>query len=250
MQRDKNMRASLKPLGEMIAIAILAAGAALAAPAVAQNAGQEAAAAPRVPPSQSVEQANATLERVAKGRAAVNDEFTSSERVCYAKFFVNNCLDKAKEKRRVELAGWRALEVEAEHFKRAASVEKRDADLAERARKDAEDQAARAALPPKEPKVADDKPHATPASGPSVAQREAEHEARLKREQAQDAADAGKRAANVEAFERKKADSVRRQADVVKKKEENARQQAAKAASDKRKADAEAAAAAAAAAKK
>ena len=230
------MRASLKPLRDVIAIAVLAAGAALAAPVVAQT--------------HSVEQANATLEQVAKDRTAVNDEFAASERVCYAKFFVNNCLDKAKEKRRAALASIRAVEVEAEHFKRAASVQKRDADLAERARKDAEDQAARAAQPPKEPKVADDKPHSTPASGPSVAEREAEHAAKEKRQQAQDAAEAGKRAANVAAFERKKEDSVRRQAEVERKKEENAKKQAAKEASDKKKADADAAAAAAAAAKK
>jgi colicin import membrane protein len=248
------MRASLKPLGDMIAIAILAAGAALAAPAVAQttaqNAGQEAAAAPSVPPTQSVEQADAKLAQVAKDRAAVNDEYAESERVCYGKFFVNNCLDKAKEKRRVALASIRAVEVEAEHFKRAASVQKRDADLAERARKDAEDQAARSAQPPKEPKVVDDKPHSTPASGPSVAEREAEHAAKEKRQQAQDAAEAGKRAANAAAFERKKEDSVRRQADVERKKQENANKQAAKAASDKKRAEADAAAAAAAASKK
>jgi hypothetical protein len=228
------MRAGLKPLGEMIAAAALAALAALAAPAQAQTT--------------SVEQANATLAQVAKDRAAVNDEFSASERVCTTRFFVNNCLDKAKEKRRAALAGLRAIEVEAQHFKRADSVAKRDADLAERARKDAEDQAQRAAHVPKEPKVVDDKPPAPP-SGRRVADREAEHAARLKREQAQDAADAGKRAANVEAFERKKLESQHRQAEVAKKKAENAAKAAAKEAADKKRAEAEAAAAAAAAAK-
>ncbi|MFS2003852.1 hypothetical protein ACEN9F_09530 [Duganella sp. CT11-25] len=229
------MRAGLKPLGEMIAAAALAALAALAAPAQAQTT--------------SVEQANATLAQVAKDRAAVNDEFSASERVCTTRFFVNNCLDKAKEKRRAALAGLRALEVEAQHFKRADSVAKRDADLAERARKDAEDQAQRAAHVPKEPKVADDKPPPAPPSGRRVADREAEHAAKLKREQAQDAADAGKRAANVEAFERKKLESQHRQAEVAKKKAENAAKAAAKEAADKKRAEAEAAAAAAAAAK-
>jgi hypothetical protein len=228
------MRAGLKPLGEMIAAAALAALAALAAPAQAQTT--------------SVEQANATLAQVAKDRAAVNDEFSASERVCTTRFFVNNCLDKAKEKRRAALAGLRAIEVEAQHFKRADSVAKRDADLAERARKDTEDQAQRAAHVPKEPKVVDDKPPAPP-SGRRVADREAEHAARLKREQAQDAADAGKRAANVEAFERKKLESQHRQAEVAKKKAENAAKAAAKEAADKKRAEAEAAAAAAAAAK-
>jgi hypothetical protein len=242
------MKPGLKPLGELIAAAVLAALAALAAPAHAQSAGQQPPAAPRVPETRSVEQADAKLEQVARDRAAVNDEFAASERVCYAKFFVNNCLDKAKEKRRVALAELRAIEVEAQHFKRADSVAKRDADLAERARKDAEDEAKRAAHVPKEPKVVDDKPPAPP-SGRKVAQREAEHEAKLKREAAQQAADAGKRAANVEAFERKKLESQRRQAEVAKKKAENAAKAAAKEASEKKKAEAEAAAAAKAASK-
>jgi hypothetical protein len=243
-----NMKSGLKPLGEMIAAAALAALAALAAPVHAQTVGQEPLGAPRVPQTHSVEQANATLEQVARERAVVNDEFAASERVCAARFFVNNCLDKAKEKRRAALAGLRAVEVEAQHFKRADSVAKRDADLAERARKDAEDQAQRAAHAPREPKVVDDKPPAPP-SGRKVADREAEHAARLKREQAQEAADAGKRAANVEAFERKQVESGRRQAAVAKKKAENAARAAAKEASDKKRAEAEAAAAAAAAAK-
>jgi hypothetical protein len=233
-----NMKPGLKPLGEMIAAAALAALAALAAPALAQTQAQ----------TTSVAQADATLAQVDRDREAVNDEFAASERVCNNKFFVNNCLDKAKEKRRVALTGLRAIEVEAQHFKRADSVAKRDSDLAERARKDAEEQAARAAQPPKQHHVADEKPH-TPPSGPRVAEREATHEAKLKREAAQEAAEAGKRAANVEAFEKKKAESVRRQAEVARKKEENAAKAAAKEAADKKKADAEAAAAARAASK-
>jgi hypothetical protein len=228
------MKSGLKPLGDMIAVAALAALAALAAPAQAQTT--------------SVAQADATLAKVAKDRAAVNDEFAASERVCSGKFFVNNCLDKAKEKRRIELSGLRAIEVEAEHFKRADSVARRDADLAERVRKDAEDQATRAAQVPKEHKLADDKPR-KPPSGPSLAESEATHDAKLKREAAQEAADAGKRAANVEAFQKKQAESVRRQAEVARKKQENEAKAAAKDAAEKKRVEAEAAAAAKAASK-
>jgi hypothetical protein len=56
----------------------------------------------------SVAQADAALEQVAKDRAAVHEEFAASERECSTKFFVNNCLDKAKEKRRAALAAIRA----------------------------------------------------------------------------------------------------------------------------------------------
>ena len=242
------MRASLKPLGEMIAAAALAALAALVAPAQAENAGRDAVAA-AVPPSRSVEQANATLVQVAKGRAAVQDEYAASERVCYTKFFVNNCLDKAKEKRRAALAVLRATEVEAEHFKRVDSVAKRDADLAERARKDAEEQALRDAMPPKEAKVVDDTPRPAPNGG-KVVDREAEHAAKVKRQAAQDAADAGKRTASVAAFEQKKAESEKRLAQVAKKKAESDARRAAHDESEKKRAAAEAAAAASAAAKK
>ncbi|WP_229219301.1 hypothetical protein [Duganella sp. BJB1802] len=239
------MRPSLKPLGEMIAAAALAALAALAAPVQAQT--PEPAAAPQ--PTHSVEQANATLQQVAKDRAAVNDEFAASERVCYDKFFVNYCMDKAKEKRRAALAKLRATEVEAEHFKRADSVEKRDADLAVRARKDAEEEAQRAAMPPKEAKVVDDTPRPAPNAGKPVVDREAEHAAKVQRQAAQDAADAGKRAANVQAFENKQAESEKRKVQVAKKKADSDAKRAAHEASEKKKAAAEAAAAAAAAKK-
>ncbi|MYN18930.1 hypothetical protein GTP81_19455 [Rugamonas sp. FT107W] len=228
----------------MIAIAALAALAALAAPVQAQT------AEPAVPqPTHSVEQANATLQQVAKDRAAVHEEFAASERVCYDKFFVNYCLDKAKEKRRAALAKLRATEVEAEHFKRADSVEKRDADLAVRARKDAEEEAQRAAMPPKEAKVVDDTPRPAPNAGKPVVDREAEHAAKVQRQAAQDAADAGNRAANVAAFEKKQAESEKRKAQVAKKKADSDARRAAHEASEKKKADAEAAAAAAAAKK-
>jgi hypothetical protein len=147
----------------------------------------------------SVAQADAALVQVAKDRAAVHEEFAASERECSTKFFVNNCLDKAKEN-----AAWRwprsARRSRGEHFKRADSVAKRDADLAERARKDAEEAALRAAQPPK---PAEEKA-AAGADRPRVADREAAHEAKMQRIEQQDAAEAGKRAANVEAFERKR----------------------------------------------
>jgi hypothetical protein len=98
----------------------------------------------------SVAQADAALEQVAKDRAAVHEEFAASERECSTKFFVNNCLDKAKEKRRAALAAIRAHRSRGEHFKRADSVAKRDADLAD-ARARMRKKALRAAQPPKPP---------------------------------------------------------------------------------------------------
>ena len=168
---------------------------------------------------QSVEQADAALVVVANDRAAVQDEFAVSEHECYSKFFVNNCLDKAKEKRRAALVEIRAREVDAEHFKRVESVAKRDADLAERVRKDMEEAAQRAAVPPKAPK--EEHAESKAPTGPRLADREAQHDAKVKRQEQQDAANVAKRNANVAAFERKQAESERRQESVVRKKAEN-----------------------------
>ena len=195
--------------------------------------------------TQSVEQANATLAKVEQERARVEAEFADSERDCYERFFVNACLDKAKEKRHGELARLRAQEVEANHFKREDAVKKRDAELAERARKDAEDEAARAAAEPKPAKTVNDTPGRAPSNGPTVAEREAQHEAKVKRQQAEEAANAGKRAANRAAFEKKAEESKRRQAEVARKKEEAEQKRQAQEEAERKKAASAAASAAA-----
>lgn len=83
-----------------------------------------------VPASSSVQQADARLAEAALGRAIVEARFAEREQICYAKFFVNHCLDQAREERRNALAGLRAIEIEASHFKRADAVEQRDLALA------------------------------------------------------------------------------------------------------------------------
>ena len=195
------------------------ANAVLDTPVAAQEAGAG------VPPSSSVQQADARLADVARQRGVVEAAFADSERACYTKFFVNNCIDKARETRRAALAPLRAIEVEASHFKRAHAVEQRDRALAEQAAKDAADAAQRAALParPAAPAI-------RPAAGVTPATRQAEHAAKVERQRVQDAADAGKRAANVAAFEKKQRDSAERQRKVAANraaKEEQARKDAA-----------------------
>ena len=249
----KNMNSPATPLARAIGAACLAALAALAAPAQAQTlsgqSGQDAQLAPSVPQSHSVEQADARLAEVAKGRAAVQAEYDAAEQVCYKKFFVNNCLDKAKEKRRGELSGLRAIEVEANHFKRQYTVDKRDAELGERMKKDEQELARRTETPPRahvehEPS----KPSGKPA--PSTEQRQAEHDAKVQQQQAKEAADAPKRAANVAAFNKKKVDSEKRQADIAAKKAAKAEKKRQQQAADEAKAAKDAADAAAKAAKK
>ncbi|WP_426338994.1 hypothetical protein ACN9MZ_21820 [Pseudoduganella sp. S-14] len=181
---------------------------------LAQDIGRPATTgAPGTPETHSVEQADARLAQVKKDREAVEAEFNASEALCYDKFFVNSCIDKAKEQRRLRLAELRAVEVEANYFKRRNAVEARDRELEDRAQKDAAEAAYNAAHP-KPPKV---DPASKPAPKPaavSVQQRQAEHDAREQARVAQEASDAPKRAAKAAQFERKKAESEKRQAEV------------------------------------
>jgi colicin import membrane protein len=185
------------------------------------------------PPVTSVAQADLQLAAVARERAGIESRFAERERVCYAKFFVTSCLDEAKERRRSALAAQRAIEVQAERFKRQATVEERDRKLAEADKKYREEEARLAAEPPKPARVVE----AAPAPrAPTAPARVAERDARLKAAEAKDAADAPKRAQNVRDFERRKAESEERQRDVARKKAERAAKAAKKAEEEKAKA--------------
>ena len=171
--------------------------------------------APQVPATLSVEEADAKLKQAASEREAAESEYAAREVECYDKFFVNNCLDKAKEKRRLILVRLRAIEAEANHFKRAESVRLRDIDLArtqETARLDAEQ---RAAAAPKPMKVVAPEPEAPKPQGKSLAEREAEYAAKVKKQAAEEAAEAPRRAAREAAYARKQADAVARQKRVA-----------------------------------
>ena len=173
------------------------------------------------PPVTSVAQADQQLAAVARERAAIEARFAERERVCYDKFFVNNCLDEAKERRRSALAAQRAIEVQAEHFKRQAVVEERDRNLAEAERRFKEQEARMAAEPPKP--AAEPTPAPAPAPRKAVApERMAERDARLRAQKQQEAANAGKRAQNVRDYEARKAESAERQRKVAERKAEKA----------------------------
>ena len=191
-------------------LALLLSGAALA-----QDIGRPATiGAPRIPETHSVEQADARLAQVKKDREAVEAEYGASEQLCYDKFFVNACLDKAREQRRMRLAELRAVEVEASYFKRRQAVEMRDRELEDRAQKDAAEAAYLAAHPKPAKPDPETKPAPTPAAV-SLQQRQAEHDARERERSARIAAEAPERAAKAAEFERKKAASEKRQAEIA-----------------------------------
>ena len=171
--------------------------------------------APLVPPTQSVAEADRKLALVTGERAQAEAAFAASEQLCYSKFLVNNCLDAAREKRRVKLVGLRAVEIEAEHFKRKAAVDERDREIAE-ADKKFEAEQARMAAEVRAPRTEPAEPApktAAPAAGRAAAQ-----EAKLKQRAAQEQAGAAKRAANVAAFEKRKRESEQRQREIEAKK--------------------------------
>jgi hypothetical protein len=175
--------------------------------------------APVVPKSTSVQQATLKLQQVAAMRAAIEAEYGASEEISYAKFFVNNCLDEAKEKRRSALAVQNAIEDEAQYYKRKADVDERDREVAKALREFAEDGARGAATPPPPREVKTAPPVAPKAT---LAARKATQEAKLARHEAQEQAAAPKRAAKARAFEQRKLDAEKRQRQVAEKLAEKA----------------------------
>ena len=163
-----------------------------------------------VPASTSVQQADARLAEAAALRAAAESRFSEREQVCYTKFFVNNCLDRAKDERHAALAGLRPIEIEASRFKRTYAVDQRDLALeASNAKTDAQPPVAR---PQKAP--------APPATTPK---------ARTPRKQEPIAAtDDVKRAANVVAYEKKHAASQQREREIAARQAERDAREAAK----------------------
>lgn len=175
---------------------------------------------PVVARTTSVADAARKLDKVKIERADVEAEYAASEQVCYAKFFVNNCLDTAKEKRRSALAVLRAVEVEAELFQRKAAVEQRDREVAQAIREFEAGEARLAAMPPPPPPV-QVAPKAS-APRPALAGRNAKRASKQAQRAAQAPQDAAERAANVVEFEKRKRESEQRQKKVAAKKAEKA----------------------------
>lgn len=84
---------------------------------------QAGLAQPRI---NSVEEADRVLGAIVGERKVVEAGFLEDERVCRSKFFATACLDAAQERHRLSLARLRALEVEANRFKRRARADQRD----------------------------------------------------------------------------------------------------------------------------
>ncbi len=80
----------------------------------------------------SVAAAERALADAAKARAHAEAAYLAGQRNCYPKFFTTSCLDHVAEQRRNALASVRAVEIEAQTYKRRARVAERDAENAAR----------------------------------------------------------------------------------------------------------------------
>lgn len=185
---------------------------------------QPLAPASTLAPTTSVAEADARLAGVAAERGAIERRYAEREAVCYEKFFVNNCLDDAKEIRRAALAVQRAIEVEAEHFKRKNTVDERDRAMAASEAAFQAEEARAAATPPRPPKTVTPTPPPRPSSVPG---RIARQNARNAQEAAQEPARAAQRAANAAAYEERRRKSEARQREVAKRKAEREAKRAA-----------------------
>ena len=198
----------------MTRITTLRAGALLALASLLAACSTTQPAAPDVPPpaSTSTAQAQERLTAVAAERRAIETRYAEREVVCYDKFFVNNCLDEAREQQRVALLEQRAIEIEASRYLRQAKVDERDRALAVAEAAFQKEEAELAANPPPvkaPPNTAMPAPRTTPAeSSAARAKRLQENAARAESAQA-------RAAQNVAAAEARRVESIARQKQVA-----------------------------------
>jgi colicin import membrane protein len=180
---------------------------------------------------QSVKTADQALADVKQQRSLVEARFAEEERACYPKFFVTSCVNDAKEMRRRALVELQQIEVEANAFKRRAKVRDRDRAVAEKA--PLSTSVINPARELKRNELAIPKAEAGPVQPPAKAEkpkraggrvsspgRVEQHNAKLEKLKAEEAANEQKRADNVAAFEKKARDAEKRQQEIAARKAE------------------------------
>lgn len=126
-------------------VTVMLAIAACVAPALAQVAGVDPAAPDAVSQEiqerypagsiKSLAQADQALEETRRARGRLNAVLTLNTRACEGDFFMTACILDAKEQHRVAAQKLKAIEVEANTYKRQARVDARDSALAVRRKK-------------------------------------------------------------------------------------------------------------------
>ena len=190
---------------------------------------------PAPAPTTSAEQAEQRLAAVAIERAAIETRYADREFVCYDKFFVNRCLDEAREVRRAALVTQRAIEIEASLYLRRLKVEERDKAIAEADAAYAKEEAELAANPPPVKDAADTAlppPRTKPGESRVVRNQQPAQENAANAGQ-----EAAQRAANVEAYEERRRKSEERQKEVARRVAEREAKAAQRATEEAKKAN-------------
>lgn len=224
-----NIKPSMATLAAMLALAT--------APAFSQQdaATDTAALVARYPAGSidSVEKAQQVLQETANQRAAIERQYTAEEAECAQKFFVNACADAAKERRRSALKQVRPIEIEADTFQRKARVIERDKALADRAAQEEQEKPERlkqqqeneaAAAQRAASKAAEAKPERAPVPD----KRSAQHDAKVRQLQAEEVANAQKRAENIANYNAKVKEAQEHQREVAARKREKENERAEK----------------------
>ncbi len=188
---------------------------------------------------QSTEDADMALNAANEDRRILADRYVDDQRECYNKFFVSSCLEDAKERNRVSIKAIRDVEAAANAYKRQAKADDRDKSLSEQHLKDEQDAKRRAADQKSRIATSVRKSKDGAAKQRSVSAREAQadghaddrvkaHQAKLRSEQAAEAAKAPQRAANEQAYKDKQKSAAAHRQDVAAKKAAKQRELAAK----------------------
>lgn len=190
----------------------------------------------------TTDNADRALADAAFERAAVEQRYASEQGECYSRFFATACMEDAKERRRKALAEIRVVEVEANEYKRKARVAERDRALTKRLAdsevKQVENvqQMQETGGKPRSHTHGDDAmppaSHPPSSANTNVSLRVSRQEAKMRRLQAEGAANAAKRAANIAAYERKQREAQEHQEEVENRKADKERERLRKQASN------------------
>lgn len=182
---------------------------------------------------QSQEAASSALEMVTTARANIEARYKLDQRVCYPKFFATSCLNKATERRRVELLSLKPVEIEANAYVRQARVVERDRRLAEKAAENAgkpiltdtqnENKATSDAKKLEIEKKSASKEAERKARADAYAEKNAKYAEKQKNLKENEAAEEQKRAENIKQYEEKVKASEARQKEILEKKAEKER---------------------------
>ena len=187
----------------------------------------------------TVETANLAVTDVANAKAEVEARDLEQRRACYQKFFMNHCLDLAKDQRRLAMKTIRPVDITANAFLRRDRADERDraleihdAGMPVEAAQKAQDQKEKELSNAEKVKQGAAKEKEVAANTAKHAgeadKRVADHNARVKKAQEDEAAKAQQRIDNAAAFERKAQESAARQREVAANKAQKTKDLAAK----------------------